>query len=306
MTVVAILRVLVLIFVVAGGSFAQAQVSVPPLTDRVIDLTATLTPVQVQALAETLRALETRKGSQLAVLIVPTTQPETIEQYGIRVADQWKLGRKGIDDGAILLVAKNDRTVRIEVGYGLEGVLNDATANRIVNEAIIPRFRQGDYAGGIRGGVDRMIQVVEGEPLPEPAAQSAQNTLGFRHYALIALLFSFFVGGFLRLLLGRVPGGIVTGGVLGYLAWLVSSALSVAVICGLIGLFVTMLGGGLMGLGMGGMARSRYRGAGWGAGYGGFGRGYGGSGMGGTFGAGGGGFRGGGGGFGGGGASGRW
>jgi uncharacterized protein len=204
-----------------------------------------------------------------------------------------------------LIVAKNDRTVRIEVGYGLEGVLNDATSKRIVSEVIIPRFRQGDFAGGIREGVDRMIQVVEGESLPEPAAPSAQNSMGLRHYALIALLFAFFVGGFLRLILGRIPGGLVTGGVLGYLAWLVSSALSVAVICGLIGLIVTMLGGGLMGPGMGGMARARYRGAGWGAGYGGIGRGYGGPGAGGIFG-GGGGFRGGGGGFGGGGASGRW
>lgn len=302
----AILRVLVLLSIVTGGAFAQADVSVPALTERVMDLTATLTPAQTQALIETLRAFETRKGSQLAVLIVPTTQPETIEQYGIRVADQWKLGRKGIDDGAILLVAKNDRTVRIEVGYGLEGVLNDATANRIINETIIPRFRQGDFAGGIREGVDRMIQVIEGEPLPAPAAQSAQNSLGLRHYALIALLFSFFLGSFLRSILGRVPGGIVTGGVLGYLAWVVSSALSVAIVCGFIGLLVTVLSGGLMGPGVGRMAAGRYRGAGWGAGYGGFGRGHGGSSMGGPFGGGGGGFRGGGGGFGGGGASGRW
>ena len=123
-----ILRALALAIVLGTGSFALADVvAVPPLTGRVVDLTATLTPAQAQELTETLESLENRKGSQLAVLIVPTTQPETIEQYGIRVASQWKLGRKGVDDGAILIVAKNDRTLRIEVGYGPEGVLNDAT-----------------------------------------------------------------------------------------------------------------------------------------------------------------------------------
>jgi uncharacterized protein len=271
----------------------HAQVSVPPLTARVVDLTATLTPVQVQALTETLQDFEARKGSQLAVLIVPTTQPEAIEQYSIRVAEQWKLGRKGIDDGAILIVAKNDRTLRIEVGYGLEGVLNDATAKRIVSDTIVPRFRQGDFAGGVREGVDRMMAVIEGEPLPEPAVNSTQDSTDLRHYALVALLFAFFLGGFLRSILGRFPGGLATGGVLGYLAWLVSGALSVALVSALVGFVVTLFGGGLIGPMMGGMAGGRNRGAGFGSGYGGF-RG------------GGGGFRGGGGGFGGGGASGRW
>jgi len=294
-TVGTVLRVLALAWVLSGGSFVAAAVSVPPLTGRVIDLTGTLTAAQVQSLAETLQALETRKGSQLAVLILPTTQPETIEQYGIRVAEQWKLGRKGVDDGAILIVAKNDRTLRIEVGYGLEGVLNDATAKRIVGDTITPRFRQGDFAGGIREGVDRMIQVIEGEPLPEPAANPAQEGTDLRHYAVVALLFSFFLGGFLRSILGRIPGGLVTGSALGYLAWLVSGALSVALVSALIGLVVTVLGGGLVGPGMRGMVGGRNRGSGWGSGYGGFGGG-----------SSGGGFRGGGGGFGGGGASGRW
>src|SRR6185437_12342194 len=114
--------------------------------------------------------------SQIAVLMVPTTAPETIEQFGIRVADQWKLGRKGVDDAAILIIAKQDRTVRIEVGYGLEGALNDAVSERIVSEIIVPRFRQGDFYGGITAGVDRMIGVVNGEPLPAPQASSNQVT----------------------------------------------------------------------------------------------------------------------------------
>jgi uncharacterized protein len=284
--VIVILRVLALTCILLGGSSVRAEVGVPPLTVRVTDLTTTLTRAQVQALEETLKDFETRKGSQLAVLIVPTTQPETIEQYGIRVAEQWKLGRKGIDDGAILIVAKNDRTLRIEVGYGLEGVLNDATAKRIVSDTIVPRFRQGDFAGGIREGVDRMISVIEGEPLPEPAADSTQEGSDLRHYALVALLFAFFMGGFLRSILGRLPGGLVTGGVLAYLAWLVSGALSVALVAALIGFAVTLFGGGLIRPMIGGIAGGRSRGTGFGTGLGGF--------------------RGGGGGFGGGGASGRW
>jgi uncharacterized protein len=284
--VIVILRVLALTCILLGGSSVRAEVGVPPLTVRVTDLTTTLTRAQVQALEETLKDFETRKGSQLAVLIVPTTQPETIEQYGIRVAEQWKLGRKGIDDGAILIVAKNDRTLRIEVGYGLEGVLNDATAKRIVSDTIVPRFRQGDFAGGIREGVDRMISVIEGEPLPEPAADSTQEGSDLRHYALVALLFAFFMGGFLRSILGRLPGGLVTGGVLAYLAWLVSGAVSVALVAALIGFAVTLFGGGLIRPMIGGIAGGRSRGTGFGTGLGGL--------------------RGGGGGFGGGGASGRW
>jgi uncharacterized protein len=284
--VIVILRVLALTCILLGGSSVRAEVGVPPLTVRVTDLTTTLTRAQVQALEETLKDFETRKGSQLAVLIVRTTQPETIEQYGIRVAEQWKLGRKGIDDGAILIVAKNDRTLRIEVGYGLEGVLNDATAKRIVSDTIVPRFRQGDFAGGIREGVDRMISVIEGEPLPEPAADSTQEGSDLRHYALVALLFAFFMGGFLRSILGRLPGGLVTGGVLAYLAWLVSGAVSVALVAALIGFAVTLFGGGLIRPMIGGIAGGRSRGTGFGTGLGGF--------------------RGGGGGFGGGGASGRW
>src|SRR3990172_8613367 len=150
---------------------AQAEVAVPPLTQRVTDLTSTLDAQQIQTLASRLAEFEANKGAQLAVLIVPTTQPESIEQFGIRVVEAWKLGRKGVDDGALLLVAKDDRTLRIEVGYGLEGVIPDAIAKRIVSEIIVPRFREGDFAGGIRAGVEQMIRLVDGEPLPPPAEQ---------------------------------------------------------------------------------------------------------------------------------------
>jgi uncharacterized membrane protein YgcG len=134
---------------------AHADVAVPPLSGRVVDQTGTLSSADVASLTQTLKNLEARKGSQVAVLIVPTTAPETIEQFSIRVAEAWKIGRKKIDDGALLVIAKNDRKLRIEVGYGLEGALNDVTAQRIIDEVITPRFRNGDFAGGISAGVGR-------------------------------------------------------------------------------------------------------------------------------------------------------
>lgn len=267
----------------------------PRLGARVTDLTQTLTPAQIQGLERRLQAFESTKGSQIAVLIVPTTQPETIEQYGARVADQWKLGRKGIDDGAIFIVAKNDHTLRIEVGYGLEGALNDATSKRIISEVVVPHLRQGDFAGGITDGVDGMIRVIEGEPLPAPNASASREGFGLGHYMPLVLLLALAMGGLLRSLFGTVPSAIVTGGALGFLVWLVAGALSVALAAAFVAFFVTLLGGGLFGPLAGGMAGGHRRGSGYGGGFGGFGRG-----------GGGGGFRGGGGGFGGGGASGRW
>ena len=150
---------------------AAADVAVPPLAGRVVDQTGTLSGGDIASLTQTLKDLETRKGSQIAVLIVPTTAPETIEQYSLRVAEAWKIGRKKIDDGALLVVAKNDRRLRIEVGYGLEGALNDVTARRIIDEDITPKFKSGDFAGGISAGVDRMIRVIDGEKLPAPESR---------------------------------------------------------------------------------------------------------------------------------------
>src|SRR6202049_1053090 len=154
---------------------AAADVAVPPLSGRVVDQTGTLSSGDVAPLTQTLRSLEARKGSQVAVLIVPTTAPETIEQYSIRVAEAWKIGRKKIDDGALVVVAKDDRKLRIEVGYGLEGALTHATAKRIIDEVITPKFRSGDFAGGISAGVDRIVGVIDGEPLPAPAPEASHG-----------------------------------------------------------------------------------------------------------------------------------
>jgi uncharacterized protein len=277
---------------------ARADVAVPPLSARVIDLTGTLSGDAVNRLEGELAAFEAKKGSQIAVLIVPTTQPEDIEQYGIRVADAWQLGRKGIDDGAILLVAKNDRAVRIEVGRGLEGALPDVTANRILTEIITPHFKTGDYDGGVQAGIDRMLAVVNGEPLPEPDRKWERHT-DVGNLLPLLLVVVFVVSGVLRSLLGRLLGALATGGLAGFIAWLLSHLLPIGVGAGMLGFLFALLVGSSRGWSTGG--------GGWGGGFGGFGGGLGGfGGRGGGGGGGGGGFSGGGGGFNGGGASGSW
>src|ERR1700716_4606966 len=185
---------------------AFADVAVPPLSGRVVDQTATLSSGDIAALTQTLKNLEARKGSQVAVLIVPTTAPETIEQYSIRVAEAWKIGGKKIEDGALLVVAKDDRKLRIEVGYGLEGALTDVTSKRIIDEIITPRFRSGDFAGGISAGVDRIIGVVDGEPLPAPEPRREQGSSFLSHIDLLnpfTLFAVFVVSTILRTTLGR-------------------------------------------------------------------------------------------------------
>jgi uncharacterized protein len=274
---------------------AAGQVPVPPLSARVTDLTGTLTAGQQTALEQKLAAFESAKGSQLAVLIVPTTQPEEIEEYSIRVVDAWKLGRKGVDDGALLLVAKDDHHVRIEVGRGLEGVLTDALTNRILDETVKPAFRLGNYYGGIDAGLDQMMKLVQGEPLPPPeqAWQGARRSHGGGGL-LLPLLFAVLVGStLLRSIFGRTLGSVLTGAGAGLLVWIAGYAIVLAGLAALGGFAFTLLGG----LG---------RGSGWSSGgFGGFGGGLGGGGFGGG-GFGGGGFSGGGGGFSGGGASGSW
>ena len=158
-----------------GWSRRWPLVAVPPLTGRVVDQTGTLCGGDIASLTQTLKDLETRKGSQIAVLIVPTTDGEAIEQFSLRVAEAWKIGRKKIDDGALLVIAKNDRRLRIEVGYGLEGALTDVTTKRIIDEDITPKFKAGDFAGGVSAGVNRMIRVIDGEKLPEPEPQHWQE-----------------------------------------------------------------------------------------------------------------------------------
>jgi uncharacterized protein len=283
-----VIRAAVLFFVAAA---AWAQVAVPPLTGRVTDLTGTLTREQQAGLERMLQEFEARKGTQLAVLMVPTTAPEPIEQYALRVGEQWKIGRKKVDDGAILVIAKDDRAARIEVGYGLEGVLNDATASRIIREIIVPRFREGDFYGGINAALDRMMRLIDGEPLPEPARSSPAAEGGLMQVLPVLLIVALVGGAILRALLGRFLGAAATGGVVGFIAWMLAGALAIAILAGVVAFIFTLGGGG---------GRRYYGGGGFPGGGIGLPR------SGGWGGGGGGGFRGGGGSFGGGGASGRW
>ncbi|WP_174624608.1 TPM domain-containing protein, partial [Candidatus Methylobacter favarea] len=212
-----------------------AQVAIPDLSRRVTDLTGTLTTEQAQALENKLAAFEAEKGSQIAVLIIPTTQPEDIAQFGIRVADAWKVGRKNIDDGVILIIAKDDRQLRLEVGYGLEGVIPDAIAKRIIAETITPYFKAGDFAGGINAGVEQLMRLIEGEPLPAPQkAPGGESGQGAFMFLLLGGLLAGFV---LSALMGRATGGMLAGLGSGLLAALFLG-LSAAVMIGLMVFFI--------------------------------------------------------------------
>lgn len=300
-----------------SGAFAQDVLPVPALTARVLDQTGTLDPAARQALEAKLAAFEQSKGSQIVVLMVPTTAPEDIFSYTNRVANAWKIGRKGVGDGVVMVVAKNDRRVNIAIAKTLEGAIPDLAASRIIEEAITPRFKQGDFAGGIEAGVDRIIGLVNGEPLPEPTRRDARaaNAGGFQWFDIaVFLFFAVPIGGaVLRRIFGRKVGSILTGGAVGALAWLFTASLAIGVLAAMAGGVFALASGfasaGPRGGGRGGPfggagGLGGLGGLGGGLGSGGFGRGGGGFGGGG---GGGGGFGSGGGGdFGGGGASGSW
>ncbi|MDD2723802.1 MAG: YgcG family protein [Methylovulum sp.] len=267
------------VFLLLLFTTAAAEIAIPPLSQRVTDLTGTLSARQMNAMEQTLAAFEARKGSQIAVLMIATTQPEAIEQFGIRVADAWKIGRKSIDDGVIFIIAKNDRKMRLEVGYGLEGVIPDAIAKRIISETITPYFKQNDYAGGINAGISQLTKLIDGEPLPAPQTHANSH---FNENTFIVFLIVGVVSGFiLSAIFGQVMGGLLAG---------LGSGLAAVLLVGLsfsIGVFIAMMVFFFVG----------FSGRG-GRGLGGFGGGFGG-GSGGSWG-------GGDGGFGGGGASGSW
>jgi uncharacterized protein len=243
-------RALLFAFLLCWPLAATAQIAVPPLSGRVVDQTATLSSGDIANLAQKLKDLEARKGSQVAVLIVPTTQPESIEQFSIRVAEAWKIGRKKVDDGALLVIAKNDHKLRIEVGYGLEGALTDVTARRIIDEIITPRFRTGDFAGGISDGVDRIIGVINGEPLPAPRPEASHavdpnmffdivfSPFGLIGYAAIAAI--------LRRLLGRLVGAGATAGVVGAIVWFLLGSAIVSGIFGVIAFVLAIFGDSIL------------------------------------------------------------
>lgn len=281
----------------AVGAWAQGVQAVPPLTAHVMDNTGTLNAAQQAALEAKLAAFEKSRGAQVVMLMVPSTQPEDIAAYAQRVGDSWKIGRKDIGDGLLLVVAKNDRRVRIETTKALEGAIPDLAASQIIETSITPRFRQNDYAGGLDAAAEQIMALITGEKLPAPAQGNGGRRTGSGGFdwtnLAIFLFFAVPIGGrVLSSVLGRKFGSVATGGAVGVLAWLFTSSLligGIAALAGMVFALVTSLGG----LGRGGFGGG---GLGGGGGFGGGGRSSGGGGF----------SSGGGGNFGGGGASGRW
>jgi uncharacterized protein len=267
---------------------SAAQQAIAPLTGHVVDTTGTLSADAVAALEQKLTAFEERKGSQIAVLLVRTTAPEAIEQYALRVAEEWAIGRRQVDDGIVLVVAIDDRRMRFEVGYGLEGAVPDALARRIIAEVVAPKFYEGDYAGGLEAGLDALIGVIDGEPLPVPVAREPAVE-PFSSLPIVIVL-AVVVAPLLRRLFGSLLGAAAVGAGAGFVVWLLSSVLVASLLVGAL-VFAFAL------TSRGGPGRWASRGR-FGPFAGGFGGGFGGGR--------GGGFRGGGGRFGGGGASGGW
>ena len=281
-----------------GLTHAVDLAPIPEPTSHVIDQTGTLSPQEQQSLDAELADFETTKGSQIVVLIVPTTEPEALEQYSLRVVEAWKVGRKKVDDGLLFLIAKNDHKMRFEVGYGLEGALPDALTKRIIDEIATPHFKAGDFAGGIQASLEAVTKVIQGETLPPPSAQAsgpARKRGPPIQFLLIAALVAVVV---CRAIFGRIVGGILGGVAVGLLAALVLPVFLSAFL-GILALIFVLLGFGSGGGGGGGFGG----GLGTGLLLGGMGGGFGGRDSGGGF---GGGFSGGGGSFGGGGSSGSW
>ena len=264
---------------------------VPKLDKRVIDQTATLSAADAAHIETRLKDFEAKKGAQIAVLIVGSTLPETIFDFSLRVAEAWKLGRKDIDDGVLFVVAKNDRKLQILTGRGTQGVLTDAVAKRIISETVAPKFRAGDFAGGIDDGVGKIVSVLDGEALPPPQKKrvAVQEGIDVQSFLMLGFFAALFVGPLLRTLLGRFLGAGTTAGVTGAAAWWLAGGMIFPIVAGVIVFFIVMFSGA-MNFGRGGLGGLMS----------------GGGGFGGSGGSGGGGFSGGGGGFDGGGASGDW
>jgi uncharacterized protein len=279
-------RVLAVWLLTAAVAHAAELVPLPPLQARVTDLSSILTAEQRNQLEISLQQFEQERGSQIGVLLLPSTKPESIEEYGMRLAEAWKLGRKGVDDGVIIIVAKDDRRMRFEVGYGLEGALNDATAKRIISETMLPKVKTGDYFGALQAGIGAIRQVIANEALPVPTGPTSGHrgsgprsaVDGNENLLIVFLAAAALIGMLLRAILGNLLGAGLTAAGAGVAAWLMTASLLTSLMAMGAAFFLALFG---VNIAWAMLTR----------------RGGGGSG---------GGFGGGGGGFGGGGASGRW
>jgi uncharacterized protein len=264
--------------------------AVPKLERRVTDLTGSISAADEARIEQRIRALEQSKGAQIAVLMLPTTQPEAIFDYAMRVAEAWKIGRKGVDDGIVFVIAKDDRKMQILTGPGIQGVVTDAMSKRVIAEFVAPRFREGRFADGVYNGVDKLAALVEGEALPPPPTKKrASKSVDHEDFVMLAVFAALFVAPMLRALVGRFVGAIATGGVTGLAAWFIIGGLIFPIVLAVI-VTVVALFAGLMNFRRGG----GWHGGGWSSGGGGWSSGGSDS------------FSGGGGGFDGGGASGDW
>lgn len=272
-------------------AFAQELQPLPALSAHVTDTVGLLPADRRQALESQLVQLEKDKGAQLAVLIVSTTRPEPIESYSLRVAEAWRLGRKGVDDGVLFVVARDDRRMRVEVGYGLEGAVPDAIAKRIIAEVVAPRFKAGDFPGGIEAGVAALVARINGEalPAPTPNAGADDQQMGLEEALVLGIIFTLVVGSVLKAIFGRLLGSTIAAGIVGVGAWTLTSVLLVGAVGAVLAFIFSLVAGSG---GAGRIGGGPTIGGGFGGGFGGRG--------------GGGGWSGGGGGFGGGGASGGW
>lgn len=285
-----------ILMVWATLAHAQKLIPIPPLTGPVIDQTGTLRADEIAGLDARLKSYAATKGAQVQVVILPTTQPEDIAQYAIRMVETYKLGRVKVNDAVILLVAKEDRRVRIEVQYGLEGALPDATANRIIEEIIAPQFRAGNFYDGIHDGVEAIIKRIDGEPLPPPPASDQVGiTPDFGTFMVFIMIFSFVVGPILRAIFGKYLGPVAAGLGGGGIGYLIMASLGFGIAGGFIAFLLTMLFGNASSGGGGRWHTGGLGGGSWGGGGGWSGGG-----------SSGGGWSGGGGMGGGGGASGSW
>lgn len=280
-----LIRIVLLLLGLVASVQAQELQPVPRLQARVTDNAGLLPEARRTALEARLAAFERQKGTQVAVLTLASTAPESIEAYSIRVVDAWRLGRASVDDGVLFVIARDDRRMRIEVGRGLEGALPDARAKQIIADAVAPRFKAGDYPGGIEAGVESILALLFGEALPPPPAVDEGWKGDTEEWLVLGLVATIIGGGVLRALFGRLLGAGLAGGLVGVGAWLISAAWFIALVCGVLAfIFVLAMGAG----GRGGVGGPWI------------------GGRGGGFGSRGGGWSGGGGGFGGGGASGGW
>lgn len=283
----------------AGGVWGQggSLVAIPALKARVTDTAQILDAAARDALEAKLAAFEQAHGSQIAVLLVPTTQPEPIEDFAHRVGEAWKIGRKGVGDGLLVIVARDDKRVRIDVARALEGAIPDLAAKRVIREEMAPRFAQGNYSGGLNVGLDALLKLIEGESLPPQGGQAASTPPSDNNDLEAWLMFGFIAlivgGSILKALFGRAAGSFIGAGGAGLIAWLVAGSVLAALAIGVVALLFLLIMGNARGGRGGGF------GPGLGGGFGGMGGSHSGGGSGGFS-------SGGGGDFGGGGASGGW